>query len=101
MLLEKIDGKETNPALLGPLRQVVNKLPFRLDEIPFFDTTYMCDPLSGFVPDHLDTSSEHESWDAPLRRSNNISSQILKSTQDCLTNECVPISNLPMERPQE
>lgn len=97
MLLEKVDPKEINPALLGPLRQVVNKLPFRLNEIPYYDTSYMCDPMSGFVPDVFDADSEHESWDAPLRRSNNVSSQIIKSTQECTCKHIVPRSE-PIER---
>lgn len=101
MLLEKVDPKEINPALLGPLRPAVNKLPFRLDEIPFFDTSYMCDPLSGHVPEPMDGGSEHESWDAPLRRSNNISSLILQSTQNCTIDEGPAPSDTPLERPQE
>lgn len=80
LLLEKVDPQETNPALLGPLRPTVSKLPFRLDEIPFFDTSYMCDPLTGSVPTILDVDSDNEEWDAPLRRTVNISSHILTAS---------------------
>lgn len=81
LILDKIDAKETNPALLGPKRQAVNKLPFRLDEIPFFDTSYMCDPLTGSVVNMIDEDSDGEEWDAPLRRTINVSAQILDATK--------------------
>lgn len=78
--MEKIDSNETNPALLGPLRPSVNKLPFRLNEIPFFDTSYMCDPLTGNVVKVLNEDSDQDNWDAPLQRTANVSSQIINST---------------------
>lgn len=81
ILLEKIDPKETNPALLGPKRPTVNKLPFRLNDIPFFDTSYLCDPLSGATINVLDEDSDNEEWDAPLKRTINVSSQILQSAK--------------------
>lgn len=78
VLLERIDPQQTNPELLGPQRLSVWKLPFRLDEIPYFDTSYLCDPdaapkLSGY-------DSDDESWDAPLLRRNNVSAKITEST---------------------
>lgn len=80
LLLEKVDPQETNPALLGPLRPAVSKLPFRLNEVPFFDTSYMCDPLTGNVLTVHDADSDNEEWDAPLRRTVNISSHILTAS---------------------
>lgn len=74
MGLEKIDPRETNPALLGAARQPVRKLPFRLNEIPFYDTNFMCDPLTGAAA--LGDDSDHEEWDAPLRRKPNLSAHI-------------------------
>lgn len=57
-----------------PLRRAVWKIPFRLDEIPFFDTTYLCEPAQ---PTHFTSYEEEiEPWDAPLRRRNNVSSHI-------------------------
>lgn len=91
LLLEKVDPKETNPALLGPLPPAVNKIPFRLDEIPFFDTAYMCDPLSC-PPDVQEYVEDNESWDAPLRRTKNISSHIVESAQQCATDDTIPHS---------
>lgn len=77
-MLEKIDPRETNPSLLGSARQPVRKLPFRLTEIPFYDTTYMCDPLTGKSLDLDD--SDQEDWDAPLRRTVNISTHITNAS---------------------
>jgi myosin III len=52
-------------------------MPFRLDEIPFFDTTFMCEPAQ---PSHFTSyEDEVEPWDAPLRRRNNVSSHISSS----------------------
>lgn len=81
LTLDKVNPKETNPALLGPLRPAVNKLPFRLTEIPFFDTSYMCDPLTGQVVSVQDMDSDEE-WDAPLRRTMNVSSHIMTSSYE-------------------
>lgn len=79
MLLDKIDERERNPALLGSARQAVRKLPFRLDEIPFYDTSYMCDPINGRTKSLPDEESDQEDWDTPLRRTTNVSSHITKS----------------------
>lgn len=49
-------------------------MPFRLDQIPFFNTSMMCEPAD---PTFFTTfEEEHEPWDAPLRRRNNTSSHI-------------------------
>lgn len=84
MMLEKIDPRETNPALLGAPKLPVRKLPFRLDEIPFYDTNYMCDPLTGGPLDVED--SDQEEWDAPLRRTPNVSSHISQSNMSSAYN---------------
>lgn len=78
MALEKVDKRETNPSLLGAARQPVRKLPFRLNEIPFYDTQYMCDPITGQSLDLDD--SDQEDWDAPLRRTVNVSSHIINAS---------------------
>jgi len=83
VISERIDPGETNKALLGVVRQPVWKIPFRLDEIPFFDTTYLCDPLQkGFISTD-DRDSDTESWDAPLRRRATISAKITSSHVSC------------------
>lgn len=94
LLLEKINPQETNPALLGPLRPAVSKLPFRLDEIPFFDTSYMCDPLTGSVVTVQDADSENEEWDAPLRRNINVSSHILTSSYSIDETNEIPLASI-------
>lgn len=80
MVLDKIDEREKNPSLLGSVRLAVRRLPFRLDEIPFYDTSYMCDPMNGQANSAPDEDSDQEDWDAPLRRTMNISSHILNSS---------------------
>ncbi|XP_062548294.1 neither inactivation nor afterpotential protein C [Armigeres subalbatus] len=80
ILLEKIDSSQRSKALLGPTRPAVWKLRFRWDEIPFFDTTYMCDPSAATFM-YTGNDSDTEDWDAPLRRRSNLSSDITKSAQ--------------------
>lgn len=79
MGLDKIDPRETNAKLLGSAQMPVRKLPFRLNEIPFYDTTFMCDPLTGAALD-LGDDTDNEEWDAPLRRTVNVSTHILNSS---------------------
>ena len=56
------------------MRRAVWKIPFRLDEIPFFDTNFLCEPAQ---PTHFTSYEEEiEPWDLPLRRRNNVSSHI-------------------------
>lgn len=73
ILLERIDPREKKENL-GPVRKPVWKIPFRLDEIPFFDTSYLCAPneITNFTGYESDT----EPWDAPMRRKKNVSSEI-------------------------
>lgn len=81
IILDKIDPKETNPAHLGPIRPAVHKIPFRFADIPYFDTMYMCDPVTDSYNVTTNSDSEQEPWDAPLRRTNTISSKITVATQ--------------------
>lgn len=77
ILMDRIDPNEKSKTLLGPMKLCVWKLPFRLDEIPFFDTTYMCDPSSlDITYTRGGNDSDQEAWDAPLRRRKNVSSEI-------------------------
>lgn len=82
IVLDKIDPKETNPAHLGPVRPAVHKIPFRFADIPYFDTMYMCDPvMESYSSSTKNNESDEETWDAPLRRTNTISSKITVATQ--------------------
>lgn len=78
VLMERIDPQQTNAELLGPAKMSVWKMPFRLDEIPYFDTSFLCDPDS--IPKTGGYDSDDESWDAPLHRRKNVSSRITAST---------------------
>jgi myosin III len=70
----KLHVNRHSPVSSSPLRRAVWKIPFRLDEIPFFDTSFLCEPAQ---PTHFTSYEEEiEPWDAPLRRRNNVSSQI-------------------------
>lgn len=77
VLLERIDPQQIHAELLGPPKLSVWKLPFRLDEIPYFDTTYLCDPDAA--PKVSGYDSDDESWDAPLHRRATVSSKITAS----------------------
>ncbi|XP_052892100.1 neither inactivation nor afterpotential protein C [Anopheles moucheti] len=80
IMLDKIDPNQRNPALLGTQRTPVWKLRFRFDDIPFFDTTYMCDPSAASYI-YTGNDSDTEDWDAPLRRRKNLSSEITHAAQ--------------------
>lgn len=78
VLMDRIDPQQTNQELLGAPKLSVWKLPFRLDEIPYFDTSYLCDP--DLIPKNTGYDSDDESWDAPLHRRTNVSSKIAASS---------------------
>lgn len=83
IVLDKIDSQESNPAHLGPIRPAVLKIPFRFADIPYFDTMYLCDPSIGSYGASfaMNPDSDQETWDAPLRRTNTVSSKITTATQ--------------------
>lgn len=64
VLLERVNVKEYQKEMLGARRPSVLKIPFRFDEIPFFDTSDMYVPDEGY----MNYGSDDEFWDAPLRR---------------------------------
>nr|XP_022914379.1 neither inactivation nor afterpotential protein C [Onthophagus taurus] len=73
--LDCIERNAQVTAWLLEMQPPVLKLPFRLDDIPYFDTTYMCDPLSTVT---VSTETE-ETWDTPFKWRDNVSSQITNS----------------------
>ncbi|XP_055545200.1 neither inactivation nor afterpotential protein C [Wyeomyia smithii] len=99
ILLEKIDPNQRNRALLGPIKPSVWKLPFRLDDIPFFNTTYMCDP-SVATFNYTGNDSETEDWDAPLRRRKTVSTDIARSAHRGFQNNSAnhSLANEPFHR---
>lgn len=78
--LDRVDARESNPSLLGPMKLTVCKLPFRIRDIEFYDSAYICDPLTGIGLPTADEGSDNEDWDAPLQRTQNVSSHIIHST---------------------
>jgi len=58
----------------SPIRRAVWKIPFRLDEIPYFDTKFLCD--TSQITNFTAYDEDIEAWDAPLRRRTNVSSHI-------------------------
>lgn len=78
VLLERVDPRETPANLLGVQKSAVWKLPFRLDDIPYFDTSFMCHPGEQMAP--LSADSDDEAWDAPMKRRINLSAEIASAT---------------------
>ncbi|GJQ69847.1 putative myosin [Trypoxylus dichotomus] len=73
--LQNVERKAQASAWLQEIQPPVLKLPFRLDDVPYFDTTYMCDPLTSAAP----TVEGEEAWDSPFQWRDNVSSQIISS----------------------
>ncbi|XP_055920524.1 neither inactivation nor afterpotential protein C isoform X1 [Eupeodes corollae] len=93
--LEKIDKRQINASLLGPMPIPTKKLPFRLDQIPFYDTSYMCNPVSSVarttLPAGFLTNEDEEAWDSPLQRNPSLTTHLMtynayKKEQACQTN---------------
>ncbi|KAH8248818.1 hypothetical protein KR032_003465 [Drosophila birchii] len=94
---ERINMREVNSSQLGPLPVPIKKMPFRLDQIPFYDTQYMVDPANSIsrqtFPNQLlmQQQEEDEPWDSPLQRNPSMTSCALtynayKKEQACQTN---------------
>ncbi|XP_068083360.1 neither inactivation nor afterpotential protein C [Anabrus simplex] len=62
--LNHVDPAARASTMLGQVRPPVRKLPFRLHELPFFDTSPFCEMIFN----ESDGLEEMEDWDAPLRR---------------------------------
>lgn len=58
----------------SPMRRSVWKIPFRLDEIPYFDTKFLCD--TSQMTNFTQFEEYIEPWDAPLRRRKTVSAHI-------------------------
>lgn len=65
------------------MRRAVWKIPFRLDEIPFFDTRFMCD--TSQMTNFTEFEEDVEPWDAPLRRRKTVSTHIQQHLYDIPT----------------
>lgn len=92
--MNNINSNENNQGLFGTLPIPTKKLPFRLDEIPFYDTSFMCDPVNSLSRqsgvNQIVPIENEERWDAPLLNSS-LTSHIMsynafKKEQGCQTN---------------
>ncbi|XP_013181389.1 PREDICTED: neither inactivation nor afterpotential protein C isoform X2 [Papilio xuthus] len=96
--LDKIDPNAKEITYLGSVRPTVWKLPFRIDQLQFFDTSAMCDP-NVKTTDTLATpnDSDHEQWDEPLKRGYSTQTDpymLSASTQTLIT---MPFCRDPMQ----
>ncbi|XP_053960688.1 neither inactivation nor afterpotential protein C isoform X1 [Anastrepha ludens] len=92
---DRINTREVNSSQLGPLPIPTKKLPFRLDQIPFYDTQYMVNPANSVSRQNFSNSlishDDEEVWDSPLQRNPSMTSCLLtynahKKEQACQTN---------------
>ncbi|XP_041979804.1 neither inactivation nor afterpotential protein C isoform X2 [Aricia agestis] len=68
--LDRVDPQANQSTFLGNAPQSVWKLPFRIDQIQYYDTSHMCDPNMK-KSDTLASPSDYDNepqWDEPLRR---------------------------------
>lgn len=93
--MNNINTSENNPGLFGTLPIPTKKLPFRLDEIPYYDTTFMCDPANSLARQNgvnqIPSIDEEECWDAPFQKNPSLTAHLMsynafKKEQGCQTN---------------
>lgn len=93
--LTHINTNENNPGLFGTLPIPTKKLPFRLDEIPYYDTNFMCYPVNSLARqagvNQIPTVDDEESWDAPFQKSTSLNTHLMsynafRKEQGCQTN---------------
>ncbi|KAK9687666.1 Myosin head (motor domain) [Popillia japonica] len=101
--LGSVEVKAHASTWLQEIQPPVLKLPFRLDDVPYFDTTYMCDPVAVSGP----AIEGEDAWDSPFQRRENVSSQIISSllaeeslitkpyAQQVIRNESVEDDSIP------
>ncbi|KAL4715207.1 hypothetical protein ACJJTC_012254 [Scirpophaga incertulas] len=110
VLLDRVDPQVKGTDFLGSGPPTVWKLPFRIDQLQYYDTSYMCDPSAKSTDTFASQyDSDHEQWDEPLkRRFNPAQTDIPKtssSTQTLMTvpfcrDPAQPVPKLPPEEQQ-
>ncbi|CAH1130298.1 unnamed protein product [Ceutorhynchus assimilis] len=60
--LERVDKKAQAVGWLGSVPPIIRKMNFRLDDIPFYDTSALCDLLTN-----VGNGVGNERWDSPYR----------------------------------
>ncbi|XP_063838956.1 neither inactivation nor afterpotential protein C [Ostrinia nubilalis] len=69
VLLDRVDPQAKEADFLGSGPPTVWKLPFRIDQLQYYDTSYMCDPSAKSTDTFASQyDSDHEQWDEPLKR---------------------------------
>ncbi|KAL0848932.1 hypothetical protein ABMA28_013327 [Loxostege sticticalis] len=69
VLLDRVDPQAKEAEFLGSTPPSVWKLPFRIDQLQYYDTSYMCDPTVKSTDTFASQyDSDHEQWDEPLKR---------------------------------
>ncbi|XP_072936347.1 neither inactivation nor afterpotential protein C-like [Epargyreus clarus] len=96
VLLDRVDPRVRAADYLGSTRPTVWKLPFRIDQIQYYDTSYMCDPSVKYN-DTFATQydSDQEQWDEPLKHRalvEEINAKMSVSTQTFI---CIPFVRDP------
>ncbi|XP_045776420.1 neither inactivation nor afterpotential protein C isoform X3 [Maniola jurtina] len=107
VVLDRVDPHAKEKNYLGSVPPTVWKLPFRMDQIQFYDTSHMCDPSVKSTDTFASPyDSDSEQWDEPLkRRCSAAQTEPFKastSTQTLLTipfcrDPTVPVPTLPPE----
>ncbi|KAF5269227.1 hypothetical protein FQR65_LT02528 [Abscondita terminalis] len=89
--LKSVDESAQMDTWLGHAKPPVLKLPFRLDNIPYYDTLAMCNFLSGRgIPE------DEENWDSPFNWNTRESSSV--SSQDYEEKVKMQLPKLPFNR---
>ncbi|CAG9567458.1 unnamed protein product [Danaus chrysippus] len=67
--LDRVDPHTKEKSFLGSGPPTVWKLPFRMDQIQFYDTSHMCDPEVKNTDTFASAyDSDSEQWDEPFKR---------------------------------
>ncbi|KAF9811956.1 hypothetical protein SFRURICE_021313 [Spodoptera frugiperda] len=111
VLLDRVDPHSKEGDFLGSGPPTVWKLPFRIDQLQYYDTSYMCDPSAKsndtFASQY---DSDHEQWDEPLKRrfssAQTDTSKASASTQTLITvpfcrDPTQPVPVLPPDEPDK
>ncbi|KAJ0181639.1 hypothetical protein K1T71_002361 [Dendrolimus kikuchii] len=98
VLLDRVDPQAKEEVFLGSSPPSVWKLPFRIDQLQYYDTTYMCDPSAKsndtFASQY---DSDHEQWDDPLKRRFSAQPQTSKASAGTQTFISVPYCRDPSQ----
>ncbi|XP_072378886.1 neither inactivation nor afterpotential protein C [Diabrotica undecimpunctata] len=96
--LNNVDDKAQVGSYLDEISNSVLKLYFRLEDIPFYNTSYMSDLLTNIG----DIRSKEESWDSPYRWRESRSQTNEESTDDDLdTSDALANTNYRREPDEE